>query len=133
MKIAGIPFVLIFALLLSSANYAQTGQTDLLDIDTNCEVNIVGIEGVMRKSAEDDRPIFIISHRAKTERKRVDWARLRYTRMAIAQFRRFPSDRVIIAVGEPTEKKHGNLEFWVSGKLQLISYIKKNQRKCFHM
>lgn len=133
MKITGFSFLFIFGMLFASTNYGQTHAIDVLEIDTTCEVNIVAIEEVMRKSAEENGQIFIISHRSKFERKGVDWARLTYTRMVITQFRQFPSDKVTIAVGEPTEEKYGKLEFWVAGKLQLVAYIKKNQQICFHV
>ncbi len=131
--LARLTFVFMVGFVFTSSNHAQAEVVDVLEINTSCEINIFAIEGVMRRSIDENGRIFIISHRSRLEQKGVDWARLKYTRTAMTKFRQFPSDKVIIAVGEPTEEKHGKLEFWVGSKLQLTVYIKSNQQVCFHI
>lgn len=133
MKLTGSAFVFIFGLLCTSYGYGQQGSPDVLKIGTTCEENIAAIEAVISSSFDEKAHMFIISHRSKMEQKNVDWTRLKYTRTAITQFRNFPPDKLTIAAGEPTDDKHGRLEFWVGGKLRLTSYVKKDQQFCFHI
>lgn len=135
MMILRVCTLLIGGVITALPIYGQRQLTtsEVLEDTTTCEENIVALERVMRQSSEESGIIFIVSNRAKSEESRMDWARLKYTRTAITSFRKFPAERLKIMAGEPTDGDSGKLEFWVNGKLLLVSYAKRNQRICFHI
>jgi hypothetical protein len=133
MRLSVCRLFLVGLIFMYAPCYGQVDAAEVLKTNTTCEENIAALEEVMRKSSEDKGIIFLVSHSAKTERNGMDWSRLKYTRTALTNFRKFPADRLKLLVGEPTEEEFGKLEFWVNGDLRLISYSKKNQRACFHI
>lgn len=126
-KLLTCSLVILFASVISVVTQVRE---EISADGSQCELNIRGIENVMREASKLDERVFILSFRANTERKGVDWARLRYARFVITEFRGFPDDQITIAVGELSKGDHGYLEFWVGTKSSLIVYLPKNQQPC---
>lgn len=133
MNLLRMTLISLFVFMAATVAGAQSVEIDILQQDANCEVSILSMERVMRISADEKERIFVISRRGKNEKKKIDWIRLNYVRVAFTEFRQFPQEKVTVAAGVVSDKEQGNLEFWVGSELRLIAYLKKNAQICFHV
>lgn len=96
-----------------------------------CELNRAYLDMLLIKAKESDDIIFVISSLAQKENFRLNRVRLAEAVRALTIGKVLPSSRVVAATGSRlTSKGPGKLEFYLGGKLFLVSFGKKNSSIC---
>ena len=128
-------FIMWGCLSLGIFVYPQSPEPDDVIYVSNgqCELNIRAYEVVMKNSLEKNDRVYIISRRSRVEKQGVDWVRLKYAKSVLTNFRKFPAELITLAVGEQSDLEYGKLEFWVGSRLQMVSYIRRNQQICLQI
>ncbi|MFN0141097.1 MAG: hypothetical protein ACKVQW_13545 [Pyrinomonadaceae bacterium] len=106
-----------------------------VEADANaCELNRVYLDlllGEAKKDRENKELIFVISRLGRTESYRLNRVRLVKAKDALTFGKDFSAERVITAIGDRlADAKAGHLEFYLGGKLFLISKAPRNKRVC---
>jgi hypothetical protein len=122
----------IFCSATSMAALAQAPTHDptIVQSDANgCELNSVHVDGLIEEALRSGERVFVIARLGSGEAaSRINLYRLQDARNYFL-VRNFSLDRIVFAAGERS-RGEGRIEFYLGGKLYLVSLAKRNRPVC---
>ena len=99
--------------------------------DSACELNNFYLNQLMSEKEKQPKDrIFIISRLSKGEKASIGWKRLMTAYYVLTTGTKISTDQILIAAGTKTKEKKGRIEFYLGGKLILISIAEKGKNVC---
>ena len=103
----------------------------VVDISSNvCEENANYVSRLVNEAIDSKERVFVISKVSKGESNSLGWRRLMTAYYVLTTTTKLPSGQVVLAQGNKTTEKYGRLEFYLGGKLFLVSEAARKRNVC---
>jgi hypothetical protein len=95
-----------------------------------CEMNGLYIDQLVQESRKSKDDLFIIARPGMGERYGLSWRRLGSARFFLTDGKAIPAGRVVVGIGERTTDMRGRLEFYLGGRLFLVTVPPRGKLTC---